>query len=215
MDISVFSIYIIWASFREEFWSCNRTVDFGFLDSFNIWLISRKASISSFFASYAIDIRANEFQPTNKAVFICTKVKTYISSLLLDEQTYFQFSSSPVHQRRNPKSIRIHISGKSMYSLYCSQFHTEFLQWMSIHYGSTYHNCHTELLCDPLGQHHCKVHSQLYSLYNTKLRHHIQFLRVRCHQVLSMKRGSVFSILHIQGVYPMPYSTFCISHIET
>ena len=44
-----------------------------------------------------------------------------------------------------------------MYSLNCSQFHTEFLQWMSIHYGSTYHNCHTELLCDPLEQHHCTV----------------------------------------------------------
>ena len=30
-----------------------------------------------------------------------------------------------------------------------------------------------------------------------------------------MKRGSVFRIPHIQEVYPMPYSTFCISHIET
>ena len=85
---------------------------------------------------------------------------------------------------------------------------------MGIHYGSTYHSCHTELLCDPLEQHHCKDHSQLYSLYNTKLRHQIQFLRVRCHQGLSMKRGSVFRIPHIQGVYPMPYSTFCISYIE-
>ena len=104
-------------------------------------------------------------------------MKTYLSSLLLKEQTYFQFPRSPVHQRRNQKSWRIHISGKSMYSLYCSQFHTEFLQWMSIHYGSTYHNCHTALLCDPLEQHHCKDHSQLYSLYNTKLHHQIQFLK--------------------------------------
>ena len=142
-------------------------------------------------------------------------MKTYLSSLLLEEQTYFQFPSSPVHQRRNQKSWRIHISGKSMYCLYCSQFHTEFLQWMSIHYGCTYHNCHTELLCDPLEQHHCKDHSQLYSLYSTKLHHQIQFLRVRCQQGLSMKRGSVFRIPHIQEVYPMPYSTFCISHIET
>ena len=55
-------------------------------------------------------------------------MKTYLSSLLLEEQTYFQFPSSPVHQRRNQKSWRIHISGKSMYSLYCSQFHTEFKQ---------------------------------------------------------------------------------------
>ena len=84
---------------------------------------------------------------------------------------------------------------------------------MSIHYGSTYHNCHTELLCDPLEQHHCKGHSQLYSLYNTKLRQQIQFLRVSCHHGLNMKRESVFRILHIQGVYLLP--TFCISHIET
>ena len=35
-------------------------------------------------------------------------------------------------------------------------------------------------------------HSQLYSLYNTKLRHQIQFLRVRCHQGLSMKREKRF-----------------------
>ena len=86
---------------------------------------------------------------------------------------------------------------------------------MSIHYGATYHNYHTELLCDPLEQHHSKDHSKLYSLYNTKLRHQIQFLRVRCHQRSSMKRGSVFRIPHIQGVYPMLYSTFCINQIET
>ena len=72
MDISVFSIYTIWASFREEFWSCNRTVDFGFLDSYNMWLMKVKESQQfQFFASYATDIHANEFQPTNKAVFIC------------------------------------------------------------------------------------------------------------------------------------------------
>ena len=104
-------------------------------------------------------------------------------SFFLDEQTYFQFPSLPVHhQRRNQKSWRIHNSGKFMYSLYCSQFHTEFLRWMSIHYGATYHNCYTGLLCGPLGKHHCKDHSQLYSLCNTKLRHQIQFLRVRRHQ---------------------------------
>ena len=72
MDISVYSIYTIWASFREEFWSCNRTVDFGFLDSY-MWLMKVKESQQfQFFASYAIDIHANEFQPTNKAAFICT-----------------------------------------------------------------------------------------------------------------------------------------------
>ena len=57
MDISVFSIYTIWASFREEFWSCNRTVDFGFLDSYNMWLMKVKESQQfQFFASYAIKL---------------------------------------------------------------------------------------------------------------------------------------------------------------
>ena len=48
-------------------------VDFGFLDSYNMWLMKVKESQQfQFFAPYAIDIRANEFQPTNKAAFICT-----------------------------------------------------------------------------------------------------------------------------------------------
>ena len=73
MDISVFSIYTIWASLREEFLSCNRTVDFGFLDSYNMWLMKvNQRQQFQFFASYAIDIHANEFQPTNKAAFIST-----------------------------------------------------------------------------------------------------------------------------------------------
>ena len=42
MDISVFSIYTIWARFREVFWSCNRAVDFGFLNSYNMWLMKVK-----------------------------------------------------------------------------------------------------------------------------------------------------------------------------
>ena len=181
MDIYVFSIYTIRASFREEFWSCNRTVDFGFLDSYNIWLMKVK------------EIQQFQILPLMQLIFMLMNFNPPIKLLLFVPQgedlsffsfvrgeTYFQFPSSPVHQRRNQKKWRIHISGKSMYSLYCSQFHTEFLQWMKIHYG--YHNCHTELHCDPLGQHHCKDHSQLYSLYNTKLRHQIQFLRVRCHQ---------------------------------
>ena len=76
-------------------------------------------------------------------------------------------------------------------------------------FGSTYHNCHTELLWDHLD------HNQIYSLSNTKLHHQIQFLTVLRHKFLSMMRGSVFRIPHIQEVYPMPYSTFCISRIET
>ena len=46
---------------------------YGFLDSYNMWLIKVKESQQfQFFASYAIDIHANEFQPTSKAAFICT-----------------------------------------------------------------------------------------------------------------------------------------------
>ena len=44
-------------------------------------------------------------------------MKTCLSSLLLEEQTYFQFASSPVHQRRNQKNWRIHISGKSQFTV--------------------------------------------------------------------------------------------------
>ena len=45
----------------------------GFLDSYNMWLMKVKESQQfQFFASYAIDIHANEFQPTNKGAFICT-----------------------------------------------------------------------------------------------------------------------------------------------
>ena len=55
----------------EEFWSCNRIVVFGFLDSYNMWLMKVKENQQfQFFASYAIDIHAYEFQPTNKAALL-------------------------------------------------------------------------------------------------------------------------------------------------
>ena len=70
-----------------------------------MWLMKVKESKQfQNFASYAIDIHAHEFQLTNKLAFLYHKVKTYLSSLLLEEQTYFQFPSSLVHQRRNQKS---------------------------------------------------------------------------------------------------------------
>ena len=68
-----------------------------------MWLMKVKESQQfQFFVSYAIDIHANEFQPTNKAALICTTI--FLSSLLLEEQAYFQFPSSPVNQRRNQKN---------------------------------------------------------------------------------------------------------------
>ena len=58
-------------------------------------------------------------------------------------------------------------------------------------------------------------HSQLYSSNNTKLRHQIQFLRVRRHQVLSMKRGNVFRIPHIQGAVTTPTTSTTTTIIIT
>ena len=142
------------------------------------WLKSRKASNSSFLPLMLLIFMLMNFNPLIKVLLFVPQGEDLSFFSFVRGTNLFSVLSSPVHQRRNQKSWRIHISGKSMYSLYCSQFHAEFLWWMSIHYGSTYHNCHTELLCDPLGQHHCKDHSQLYSLCNTKLRHQIQFLVV-------------------------------------
>ena len=178
------------------------------------WWKSRKASNSSFLPLMLLIFMLMNFNPLIKLLLFVPQGEDLSFFSFVRGTNLFsvpKFTCSPKKESEKLKNShfgQIHVQ-------FCSQFHTEFLQWMSIHYGSTYHNCHTELLYDPLGQHHCKGHSQLYSLYNTKLRHQIQFLRVRCHQGLSMKRGSVFRIPHIQGVYPMPYSTFCISHIET
>ena len=67
MDISVFSIYSILASFRKEFWSCNRTVGFGFLVSYNMWLMkSRKACNSSFLLLMLLIIILMNFNPLIK-----------------------------------------------------------------------------------------------------------------------------------------------------
>ena len=38
MKVSVFPVYIVWASFREQFWSCNGAVNFCFLNSHNVRL---------------------------------------------------------------------------------------------------------------------------------------------------------------------------------
>ena len=52
-------------------------------------------------------------------------------------------------------------------------------------------------------------HSRFYSSNNTKLRHQIQFLRVRRHQVLSMKRS------HIQGAVTTPTTSTTTTIIIT
>ena len=49
-----------------------------------MWLM--KVKESQFFASYAIDIHANEFQPSNKAAFICEDLSSFS---FLEEHIYF------------------------------------------------------------------------------------------------------------------------------
>ena len=209
MDISVFSIYTIWASFREEFWSCNRAVDFGFLNSYNMALMKVKESNnSSFLPLILLIFMLMNFNPLIKLLlFVPQGVDLFFFSFVRGTNLFSvsKFTCSPKKVLEKLKNSHF------------GQIHVQFLYLTvsAMNEHSTYHNCHTELLCDPLEQHHCKDHSQRNSLENTKLRHQIQFLRLRRHQVLSMKRGSVFHIPHIQGVYPMPYSTFCIGHIET
>ena len=42
MKASVFPVYIVWARFREQFWSCNGAVNFCFLNSHNVRLVKIK-----------------------------------------------------------------------------------------------------------------------------------------------------------------------------
>ena len=204
--------------FREEFWNCNRTVDFGFLDSYNTWLMKVKESqqfLFFFFASYAVDIHANEFWPTWSCFYWYQKVQTYLSPLLLEEQTYFQFKCSPVHQRRNQKSwknshfVQIHVQFVFFTFSYWVSAMNEHSSWIHISQLSHW-NALWPFRTVPLQRPPSALQFVQY-----QARHQIQFLRVRCHQRFNMKRGSVFRIPHIQGVYLMPYNTFCISHIET
>ena len=69
----------------------------------------------------------------------------------------------------NPKS---HIFGKSMNNLNFVYFHTGYLRQGSIYCGPTFHICHIEQPCDYLRQPHCKDHSLLCSLNNTKVHFH-------------------------------------------
>ena len=105
-------------------------------------------------------------------------MKTYLSSLLLEEQNKKISNDQELKQSDPIFSFQVHLFTKEGIRkveefTFRANPCTVCIVRMSIPYGSTYHNCHTELLCDPLGQHHCKDHSQLYSLYNTKLRHSI------------------------------------------
>ena len=57
-------------------------------------------------------------------------------------------------------------------------FHTGNLRQGSIYYGPTFHICHIEQPCDYLRQPHCKDHSLLCSLNNTKVHLHFSNWKV-------------------------------------
>ena len=42
MKVSIFPVYIVWARFREQFWSCNGTVNFYSLNSHYVRLVKIK-----------------------------------------------------------------------------------------------------------------------------------------------------------------------------
>ena len=126
--------------------------------------------------------------------------KTQFSFLLFGDQIYFDFPSLTYHQKKkkkkkNRKSWKIHILGKSKYSLYFAKFHIEILWWKSIHCEPTSHNCHTELPCDLSEQHSCIIHSQLCNLCNTKIHFLIPVLTIHYLQVW---RKSAFHSPHIR-----------------
>ena len=130
----------------------------------------------------------------------------------------FKWSSKKKKKKKkNWKSWKIHILGKSRYSLYFAKFHTEILWWKSIRCEPTSHNCHTELPCDLSEQHRCIIHSQLCSLCNTKIHFLIPILTVHCLQVWRMMRESAFHSPRIRWPYPVPCNIFfvCKGGIET
>ena len=134
--------------------------------------------------------------------------KTQFSFLLSGDQIYFDFLSLTDHQKKDRKSWKIHILGKSRYSLYFANFHTEILWWKSIHCDPTSHNCHTELPCNLSEQHCYIIHNQLCSLCNTKIHFLIPILTVHCLQDWRMMRESAFHSPRIRRPYLMPCNMF-------
>ena len=136
------------------------------------WWKSRKAS-SSFLPLMLLIFMLMNFNPLIKLLLFVSQGENLSFFSFVRGTNLFSISKFTYSPKKESEMLK---------NLHFGQIHVQFilftvsywfLQWMSIHYGSTYHNCHTELLCDPLGQHLCKDHSQLYSLYNTKLRHQI------------------------------------------
>ena len=193
MDISVFSIYTIWASFREEFWSCNRTVDFGFLDSYNMWLMKVKESQQfQFFPLMLLIFMLMNFNPLIKLLLFVQQGEDLFFFSFVRGTNLFSVSKFTCSPKKESEKLK---------NSHFGQIHVQFVlftvsYWVSamnkhslwIHISQLSHRTalwpfRTASLQRPqsvVTTVSCN-HSQLYSLYNTKLHHQIQFLRVRCH----------------------------------
>ena len=174
MKVSVFLVYIVWARLWEQFWSCNGAVNFCFLNSHSVRLVKIKEGQQfNFFPLMLLMFMLTNFSPPIKLFLLVPNEDNPVFFSFVRGSNLFWFSKfncSSKKKKKNQKSWKSHILGKSRYSLYFQKFHTEILRWKSILCEPTSHSCHTELPCDLLGQHHYIIHSQLCSLCNTKIR---------------------------------------------
>ena len=121
------------------------------------WWKSRKASNSIFLPLMLLIFMLMNFNPLIKLLLFVPQGEDLSFFSFIRGTNLFSVSKFTCSPKKESEKLKNSHFGQFRV-LYCSQFHTELLQWMSIHYGSTYHNCHAEPLCDPLGQHHCKDH---------------------------------------------------------
>ena len=117
------------------------------------WWKSRKASNSSFLPLVLLIFMLMNFNPLIKLFLFVPQCEDLSFFSFLRGTNLFSVSKFTCSPKKESEKLK-----NSHFGQIHVQFHTEFLQWVSNYYGSTYHNCHTELLCDPLGQHHCKDH---------------------------------------------------------
>ena len=88
-----------------------------------MWLMKVKESQQfQFFASYAIDIHANEFKSTNKAVLFVPQGEDLSFVSFVKGTNLFSISKFTCSPKKESEKL------KKIEKLFCSQFHTEFLQ---------------------------------------------------------------------------------------
>ena len=108
MKVSVFPVYIVWARFREQFWSCNGTVNFCFLNSHNVRLVKiKEASSSNFLPLMLLMFVLTNFSPPIKLFLLVPNEEDLFSFLLSVDQIYFHFLSLTAHQKRIRKVEKI------------------------------------------------------------------------------------------------------------